>query len=113
MNPKDGKAEFLPAAVFAQGTRPRKFNWRALALAALLASVLIAALHYVDLPSGLFLSAIRLDHHGEAKLCPQSSALYPKHHAEVWKTLGREFDEKTFTTRAVAWLGGAVRIPYV
>jgi hypothetical protein len=113
MNPKDEKAEVPPAVVFARGTRPRKSNWRALGLATLLASVLTAALHCVDLPSGLFLSAIRLDHHGEATLCPQSSALHPKHHAEVWKTLGREFDEKAFTTKAVAWLGGAVRIPYV
>ena len=113
MNPKNKKADVFPAAVFVQGTRPLKYKWRTLGLFALLAGVLTAALHYVDLPGGPFLSAIRLDYHGGANLCPQSNALYPKHHAEVWKTLGNAFDEKTFTARAAAWLGGAVRIPYV
>jgi Gly-Xaa carboxypeptidase len=48
-----------------------------------------------------------------AKLCPQSDALYPESHAQLWDSLGRVFDEDAFITRAVEWLGGAVRIPYV
>jgi hypothetical protein len=58
MNPKNKKADVFPAAVFVQGTRPPKYKWRTLGLFALLAGVLTAALHYVDLPGGPFLSAI-------------------------------------------------------
>ncbi|KAH9987511.1 hypothetical protein BJV77DRAFT_1070480 [Russula vinacea] len=35
------------------------------------------------------------------KLCPQSDALYPESHAQLWKNLGRDFDEDAFMTRAV------------
>lgn len=43
---------------------------------------------------------------------------YCTSHAQLWKSLGRDFDDDdddddAFMTRAVAWLGGAVRIPYV
>ena len=49
------------------------------------------------------------------KLCHQSDVLYPEStsHAQLWRSLGRDFDGDAFMTRAVAWLGGAVRIPYV
>ena len=55
---------------------------------------------------------------GKLKLCPQSDdVLFPESHARLWKSLGRDFDDDgndaAFVTRAVAWLGGAVRIPYV
>ncbi|KAH9970444.1 hypothetical protein BJV74DRAFT_879845 [Russula compacta] len=46
-----------------------------------------------------------------AELCPQSDALYPDSHAELWKSLGHNLKGDAFTTRAVEWLGGAVRIP--
>ncbi|KAI0277860.1 carboxypeptidase S [Russula aff. rugulosa BPL654] len=47
-----------------------------------------------------------------AKICPQSDVLYPESHAQLWKSLGRGFDDDdAFRTRAVAWLGQAVRIP--
>lgn len=110
---RDEKVDVLTTAVFARDPRPRISKWRVLRLVALLAGVLTVALYYVDLSSRAFLSEIRLDHRGGTNLCPQSDALYPKRHAEVWKSLGRDFDESTFTARAVAWLGGAVRIPYV
>jgi hypothetical protein len=48
------------------------------------------------------------------KLCPQSDVLYPESHVQLWMSLGRDFDDDdAFMTRAVAWLGGAVRIPYI
>jgi hypothetical protein len=52
---------------------------------------------------------------GGANICAQSDVLYPESasHAQLWKSLGRDFDDDAFMTRAVAWLGGAVRIPYV
>jgi hypothetical protein len=82
-------------------------------MVALLTGVLTVALHYVNLYNGPFLATIRSGHHEGAGLCPQSDVLYPKQHADVWKSLGHDFGEKPFTERAVAWLGGAVRIPYV
>ncbi len=45
---------------------------------------------------------------GTADLCPQSDALYPESHAQLWKSLERELDQDAFTVRAMAWLGGAV-----
>jgi hypothetical protein len=108
----------LPAAAFVQAPRHHwqesKWSLRVLGLVALLAGVLtIATRHYADLPGGSFSSQRLLDHRRGAKPCPQSDPLYPKQHAEVWESLNRDFDEKTFRTRAVEWLGGAVRIPYV
>jgi hypothetical protein len=81
------------------------------------------ALLHAYLLYGKFLSAVMLPGHTGtgsgtvtgAKLCPQSDVLYPESttHAQLWKGLGRDFDDYAFMTRAVAWLGGAVRIPYV
>jgi hypothetical protein len=47
-------------------------------------------------------------------LCPQTGALTPQ--AKIWEELGGvggELDEEKFKERAVEWLGGAVRIPWV
>jgi Gly-Xaa carboxypeptidase len=82
----------------------------ALKLVALLATVFAVAFLHTNFLNVKFLSAMSSSH-GVAKLCPQSDALYPESHAQLWKSLGREFDEDAFMTRAVAWLGGAVRIP--
>ena len=113
MVPRNEKVDALTAALFVQDPRPRKSKWRVLGLVAFLAAVLTSTLRYVDpsSSSALFISAIGLDHRGVAKLCPQSSALYPKHHEQVWKRLGHDFEEKTFKEKAVVWLQGAVRIP--
>ena len=116
MVPRDEDKDKLPAAAFVQAPRHRwqESKWRVLGLVALLAGVLtVVSRRYADLPSGSFVSQRLLDHRRGAKLCPQSGPLYPKQHAEVWESLKRDFDEKTFRTRAVEWLGGAVRIPYV
>ncbi|KAI0251446.1 carboxypeptidase S [Lactifluus subvellereus] len=43
--------------------------------------------------------------------CPQSEVIYPDRHAQLWETLGNEYDQDEFTERAAEWLGGAVRIP--
>jgi hypothetical protein len=62
---------------------------------------------------GKSLSAVLMLGHTD-KICPQSDVLYPESHAQLWKSLGRDFDDDdAFRTRVVAWLGQAVRIPYV
>jgi hypothetical protein len=85
----------------------------ALGLVALLASVFAVVFLCAHIPYDNFLSAILSSHNGAAKLCPQSDALYPESRAQLWKSLGHDYDEDAFLTRAAAWLGGAVRIPYV
>jgi hypothetical protein len=113
MVPRKEKVDVLPTALFVQDSRLRKSKWRVLGFVALVAAVLTSALHYVgsSSSSAFVISAMGLDHCGTAKLCPQSSALYPKHHEQVWKSLGHDFKKKTFKEKAVAWLQGAVRIP--
>ena len=116
MEPRDEDKDNLPATAFVQAPRtPRQESkWRVLGLAALLAGVLTVVLrHHVDPPNGSLSSQTPLDGRQDAKICPQSDTLYPKQHAELWESLKRDFDDKVFRTRAVALLGGAVRIPYV
>jgi hypothetical protein len=106
------KVDIPTTALVVRARRSQRSRWAALGLVALLASVCTVAFLHADSFNDNFLSAISLSH-GVAKLCPQSDALYPESHAQLWKTLGRSFDGDAFLTRAVAWLGGAVRIPYV
>jgi hypothetical protein len=115
---RGGKADILTTAVVAQAPPPQaqKSKWRVLGFVAVLAGVVViiaVASHYGDLPLP-FLSAIRWRHHGvgggEEGLCPQSDVLYPARHAQLWRRLGRDFDDDAFTARAVSWLGGAVRV---
>ena len=94
---------------FLQAPRYHRSKWTALGLVALFAMVFLHA----DIPYDKCLSAMLSSHNGVAKLCPQSDALYPESHAQLWKSLGYDYDGDAFLTRAVAWLGGAVRIPYV
>lgn len=44
-------------------------------------------------------------------LCPQATELVPQKNVKVWRSLGETFRTKDFKTRAVNWLGGAVRVP--
>ena len=106
------KVDILTSALLVQGSRSRRSKWTTLGLVVMLASVFAVAFLRVGSLNAKLLSAISLSH-GVAKLCPQSDALYPESHAQLWDSLGRDFDEDAFTTRAVEWLGGAVRIPYV
>ncbi|OBZ74012.1 Carboxypeptidase S [Grifola frondosa] len=43
--------------------------------------------------------------------CPQVSSLVPEKNAELWNSLGETYETDAFVTRAVGWLGGAVRVP--
>ena len=105
------KVDILTSALVVQAPRSRRSRWTTLRLVALFAIVFAVAFLRAGSLSGTLLSAMSLSH-GAAKLCPQSDALYPESHALLWDSLGRVFDEDAFTTRAVEWLGGAVRIPY-
>ncbi|KAI0251422.1 carboxypeptidase S [Lactifluus subvellereus] len=101
------KVDLLPAAVVvdSEESRPRRSQWKALGLIALLAVAM--ALRYTDWSS---ISARQLGRQ-DANLCPQSEVIYPNRHAQLWETLGNEYEQGAFTERAVEWLGGAVRIP--
>jgi hypothetical protein len=98
---------------FVQTPRYQRSKWMTLGFVALLASVFAVVFLRADIPHDYFLSATLSSHNGVLKLCPQSDALFPESHAQLWKSLGHDYDGDAFLTRAVAWLGGAVRIPYV
>jgi Gly-Xaa carboxypeptidase len=98
---------------FVQAPRYQRSKWTVLGLVALLASVSTVAFLRADILHDELLSAILSSHNGVAKLCPQSDALYPESHSQLWRCLGHDYGEDVFLTRAVTWLGGAVRIPYV
>jgi Gly-Xaa carboxypeptidase len=110
MASSDEKVDFLTGAPVVRAPRSKRSKWTALGLVALLATVFAVAFLHADFLYGKFLSATSLTH-TVAKLCPQSDALYPENNAQLWDSLGSDFDEDAFTTRAAAWLGGAVRIP--
>jgi len=105
--------KYILTIPFVQAPRYQRSKWTALGLVALLASVFAVVFLHSDILYDKLSSAILSSHIGVVKLCPQSDALYPKSHARLWNSLGHDYDEGTFLTRAVAWLGGAVRIPYV
>ena len=46
-----------------------------------------------------------------ADLCPQSPAVSPVKHAELWQSLNKTYGEEPFMSRAIDWLGGAIRVP--
>ncbi len=110
---RDKKAILTTPFVPVQASHQRRSKWTALGLVALLASIFAVVFLHPYFINDNFLSTILSSHNAVAKLCPQSDALYPESHEELWKTLGRDYDEDAFLTRAVAWLGNAVRIPYV
>ena len=110
-------------------TRPRptrRSKWTAVGFVTLLASIFaMAFLHDAYLLYYGFLSVVLLGHTGSGgggrmaeaklklKLCHKSAVLYPESNsrAQLWKSLGRDFDNDVFMTRAVAWLGGGSTHP--
>lgn len=46
-------------------------------------------------------------------VCPKTSAIVPHTHADILKKLETEYASERFHDQAFAWLGGAVKIPYV
>ncbi len=105
-----------------------KCQWTAVGfVVALLAGSIFAMAFFshdylLQVNSELLSAGLLLGHTGNSgggtvtatKLCPQSDAFYPESHAQLWVSLGRDFDDNDASmTRGVTWLGGAVRIPYV
>ena len=50
-------------------------------------------------------------YHGDGESCPQADVLVPQANGALWNSLGALYTSDDFKTRAVDWLGGAVRIP--
>ena len=46
-------------------------------------------------------------------LCPQVNPITPTKHSAIWESFVERTTTSEYKTRAIEWLGGAVRIPYV
>lgn len=46
-------------------------------------------------------------------VCPKTSAITPRIHADFLRKLEKEFATEEFHDRAFTWLGGAIKVPYV
>ena len=45
-------------------------------------------------------------------LCPQVNPIAPAKHPAIWESLVERSTTDEYKTRAIEWLGGAVRVPY-
>ncbi|EMD39065.1 hypothetical protein CERSUDRAFT_112759 [Gelatoporia subvermispora B] len=72
-----------------------------------------ACLHSLDLlPTDPLSSLSDVSDNAELKaLCPQAAPLLPQKNGALWEKLGETYGSEAFLTRAVDWLGGAVRVP--
>jgi len=46
-------------------------------------------------------------------LCPQVKPITPTKHSAIWESFVERSTTDEYKTRAIEWLGGAVRVPYV
>jgi len=46
-------------------------------------------------------------------LCPQVNPIAPTKHSAIWESFVERTTTDEYKTRAIEWLGGAVRVPYV
>ena len=72
--------------------------------------VILAVLGLGSYFSGTRDAAVTQWSHGGGRSCPQADALVPQASGALWNTLGAVYASDDFRTRAVDWLGGAVRI---
>ena len=57
--------------------------------------------------------AVSKSHHDPAALCPQVKPITPTKHSAIWESFTEKTTTDEYKTRAIEWLCGAVRIPYV
>jgi len=56
--------------------------------------------------------AVSKPHHDPGVLCPQVKPITPTKHSAIWESFVERTATDEYKTRAIEWLGGAVRIPY-
>ncbi|KAH9066871.1 hypothetical protein EDB87DRAFT_1721053 [Lactarius vividus] len=103
-----GKKDPLSVTVPISERRPWRHRWKVLGLITLLVVpiALRCTTHLGPLLPGRGFRGLN-----NVNICPQADVLYPDRHARLWESLAKEFDQDVFTSRAVGWLGGAVRVP--
>jgi len=57
--------------------------------------------------------AVSKPHHDPAAPCPQVEPIIPTKHSAIWESFLENSTTDEYKTRAIEWLGGAVRVPYV
>jgi len=106
------KVDELPG-VYATRISTGKLH-KAKAVASKIALVVLAicvSTYFIKRPSGFPIQVGALE--DGADLCPQVDELVPEKNGMIWESLQDMYGTEDFKTRAVDWLGGAVRIPCV
>jgi hypothetical protein len=79
------------------------------------AVVLVAALglgfYFNIFMENVAIHAVTQWYYGDGDSCPQVDVLVPQANGALWNFLGAIYASNDFKTRAVDWLGGAVRVP--
>ncbi|KAI0675538.1 carboxypeptidase S [Trametes maxima] len=111
----DEKAATMPPYMPEPVSQPQKKTrcvGRTLVKGLVVVLALLTCLHsfeVVDLSSCWSKEAAAVD--ASADQCVQASTVVPKKNAELWQSLGNTIDSDAYKSRAVEWLGGAVRVP--
>lgn len=107
----------LPSSTTTQVTTsaPSKFKRRALLCFAFLA-LLVVDYHTTSRVVKPCLRKLpglsKKDHSKKAtSSCPQAEVLVPEKNSALWDSLTATYSTDAFQSRAVEWLGGAVRVP--
>jgi Gly-Xaa carboxypeptidase len=107
------KADELPGINARTSTTTRKLSKaKAIAFKITLVTALVisASTYFVKKPLNGFLVGTLED---GVDLCPQVDEIVPEKNGVIWESLQQAYSTQEFKARAIDWLGGAVRIPYV
>ena len=77
----------------------------------LLAVLGLGSYFFSILAENVAIHAVTRWYHGDGDSCPQVDVLVPQANGALWNSLGAVYASDDFKTRAVDWLGGAVRVP--
>ena len=107
---KDG---LLPSVMpyNASGPRGGLSSLRATVYLAIALVCTCTALWTLDAPQFIHDSSLGSVTAAAADLCPQAPAVTPVKHAELWQSLDKTYGKESFVSRAIDWLGGAIRVP--
>ncbi len=101
---KKAQGDLLPLVAPASTKKPTRFRTLLVAL-----GLVLCTFKLIDFAArGTTLLPYTLE---DSNHCPQTGLILPRKNRKLWKDLGETVGSTSFQTRAVDWLGGAVRVP--